>query len=199
MPPCLPATSQSPCQRRQRFDLPARPWPELDHRWPIVSRSREHGLHRSPPPPTAAQAAAEEHYRRGISRRSRERKLAFQGGSCCIPQALPNIAGSEIGILGQNLLLGPATSKKSKDGGDGNTKTANARNAAHLCRIDGDELKVLHAASVYIVARRLYTAQVAGQWLPATAADESARESLPLFLRAARILSRLSMERVTLY
>jgi hypothetical protein len=82
----------------------------------------------------------------------RERKLALQGGSCCIPQALPNIAGLEIGILGQNLLLGPATGKKSKDCGDGNTKTANARNAAHLRRINGDELKVLHAASVFIVA-----------------------------------------------
>jgi hypothetical protein len=82
----------------------------------------------------------------------RKRKLAFQGGSCWIPQALPNIAGPEIGIPGQNLLLGPATSKKSKDGGDGNAKTANARNAAHLCGIDGDELKVLHVASVFIVA-----------------------------------------------
>ena len=68
------------------------------------------------------------------------------------PQALTNIAGPEIGILGQNLLLGPTTSKESKDGGDGNAKTANARNAAHLCRIDGDVLKVLHVASVFIVA-----------------------------------------------
>ena len=82
----------------------------------------------------------------------RERKLAFQGGGRSIPQALPNIAGSKIGILGQNLLLGPATSKKSKDGGNRNAKTANAWNAAHLCRVNGDELKMLHAGSVFIVA-----------------------------------------------
>jgi hypothetical protein len=84
----------------------------------------------------------------------RERKLAFQGRGRSIPQALPNIAGPEIGILGQNLLLGPTTSKKSKDGGDRNAKTANAGNAAHLCRINGDELEVLHVASDFIVAGR---------------------------------------------
>jgi hypothetical protein len=68
-----------------------------------------------------------------------------------MPQALPNIAGLEIGIFGQDFLLGPATGKKPKDGGDGNAKTANARNADHLRRINGDELKVLHVASVFIV------------------------------------------------
>jgi hypothetical protein len=128
------------------------PWPELDHRRPTACHSRKRALHRGRPAPTVAQGAAEAHYRRGTSHRLRKRKLAFQGGSCCIPQALTNIAGPEIGILGQNLLLGPASSKKAKDGGDRNAKTANARNAAHLCRIDGDELKVLHAAPVFIVA-----------------------------------------------
>jgi hypothetical protein len=139
-------TATLPCNAQPRE------WPELVHRWPIASRSRKHALHRGRPVLTAAQAAAEAHYRQGISRRSRERKLAFQGGGRCIPQALPNIAGPEIGILGQNFLLGPATSKKSKDGGDRNAMTANARNAAHLRRINGDELKVLHVASDFIVA-----------------------------------------------
>jgi hypothetical protein len=82
----------------------------------------------------------------------RLRDVAFQGGGRRIPQALPNIAGPEIRILGQNLLLGPTASKESKDSGDGNAKTANALNAAHLCRINGDELKVLHVASVFLVA-----------------------------------------------
>jgi hypothetical protein len=86
----------------------------------------------------------------------REKKFAFQGGGRRIPQALPNIAGPEIRILGQNLLLGPTASKKSKDSGDGNAKTANALNAAHLRRINGDELKPSSLS-------RRYTEQVTGQ------------------------------------
>jgi hypothetical protein len=146
-----------------------------------LSRSRKRGLHRGRPAPTAAQGAEEAHYRRGISRRLRERKLAFQGGGRCIPQALPNVGDTEIGILGQNFLLGPATSEKPEDGCDGNAQTANARNSAHLRGINGDELEVLHVpsslsqAAVDRTSNRLSRGSLRRRWLRASWRARGAR------------------------
>lgn len=130
----------------------SKPSQERLRHWTIASRSRMCGPRHGRPATTAAQAAAEVRYPPGISHRLRQGKFTFQGGSCRITQALPNVIAAEIGIFSQDFLFRPTASKEPKDGGDRNAKAPNARNSAHLRRIDGNELKVLQVASVFIVA-----------------------------------------------
>src|SRR5258708_29345528 len=71
-------------------------------------------------------------YRSGISNGMRNRALALQSRRSGVAEALTNIIGLEVRILGQDLALGQTGCQHLQYGGYWNAQTPGARHASHL-------------------------------------------------------------------
>lgn len=101
----------------------------------------------SPPRETSVsnrdrQGRAREHYQPAISLNRNERQLSFTDRFCSEFQRLTDITWLKIWISFQNFLDTHSIRHHSDNSCHRDSKSANAGNTSHLCRINGDEIKI---------------------------------------------------------
>jgi hypothetical protein len=74
----------------------------------------------------------------------RKGKLSFTYRSGCVLEAFANVIRLEIGVVRQNLTFAPARRDQSNDSCCRNAEMADARDAAHLGRVDRNAPELAH-------------------------------------------------------
>ncbi len=129
---------------RPRCDPPGGLLQGFAHRLRRACRMPRHGPRHNPQPPAGTPSAVAGRYQSEISSRTREGQFPLHGRSGGEVQTFANIIRLEIRVLGKNFSRRQSAGQHSEDRSNRNSYVPNARDAAHLRRINRDAFEILH-------------------------------------------------------